>query len=141
MGSSFEVKESPCQEKSVCHFTSAYRQVIWVSCEFNQTWCSSRGKEFSVHLSLGLEDYLIPPLRTSLHYWEVLEMCKGKEETVRAMHHSITQVGEREVSLSVPRWELAEPPMYPTDHRFPFPVSSAFSQCCVDGLRRSLWLT
>lgn len=112
MGSSFEVKESPCQEKSVCHFTSAYRQVIWVSCEFNQTWCSSRGKEFSVHLSLGLEDYLIPPLRTSLHYWEVLEMCKGKEkdETLRAVHHSITQVGEREVLLSVPRWELAEPP-------------------------------
>lgn len=43
--------------ESVYQFSSVYWQVIWVSCEFNQRRCSSRGKEFSVHLSLGLDDY------------------------------------------------------------------------------------
>lgn len=44
----------------------------------NQRWCSSKSKEFAIYLSLGLEDHSILPLRTSLYYWEVLEMCKRK---------------------------------------------------------------
>lgn len=81
----------------------------------NQRWYSSRSKEFVIYLSLGLEDHLILPLRTSLYYWEVLQMWrrKGNNGKVRPVHHFITQVGEGEVLFPVQGGSRQSP--YPRD--------------------------
>lgn len=95
-----------------------------------------------MHLSLGLEDYLIHPLRTLLHYWGLLAMWKRKEkdEKIGPMHHFITQGGEGEVLFPVQGWEMTVAPLYAINHSSPFALGSAFSQCPVDSLRSSFWL-